>query len=296
MKRTACAIIMIFVSLLILSSCSEKSGSVYLIDVSDGLSDGAVNIKVDEKIAARFSTDEFTDGSAPASARITAGGVTYTGTYGYSDRGLMSALTRDHYKDDDGNTFAIVRDSGKLGDFYRFLAYDETLPVACSIEQGKDIALSFLGEIVDADNYTLLSTWTEDDFEHSNVLGYSYEFVRLIDDIPTNDVAYIHVDSRHAAVCRYISYSVGEFAGVTLPEDFSLERSMDAVETKAGEMWSAAAASDGAASSAPDFEVLRDTCCLVRTEKGKLALAADVNVARKDANLKDRVTMLMIID
>lgn len=57
MKRTACAIIMIFVSLLILSSCSEKSGSVYLIDVSDGLSDGAVNIKVDEKIAARFSTD-----------------------------------------------------------------------------------------------------------------------------------------------------------------------------------------------------------------------------------------------
>lgn len=49
-------------------------------------------------------------------------------------------------------------------------------------------------------------------------------------------------------------------------------------------------------SSAPDFEVLRDTCCLVRTEKGKLALAADVNVARKDANLKDRVTMLMIID
>lgn len=261
MKRTACAIIMIFVSLLILSSCSEKSGSVYLIDVSDGLSDGAVNIKVDEKIAARFSTDEFTDGSAPASARITAGGVTYTGTYGYSDRGLMSALTRDHYKDDDGNTFAIVRDSGKLGDFYRFLAYDETLPVACSIEQGKDIALSFLGEIVDADNYTLLSTWTEDDFEHSNVLGYSYEF-----------------------------------AGVTLPEDFSLERSMDAVKTKAGEMWSAAAASDGAASSAPDFEVLRDTCCLVRTEKGKLALAADVNVARKDANLKDRVTMLMIID
>lgn len=88
----------------------------------------------------------------------------------------------------------------------------------------------------------------------------------------------------------------GGVTGVTLPEDFSLERSMDAVETKAGEMWSAAAASDGAASSAPDFEVLRDTCCLVRTEKGKLALAADVNVARKDANLKDRVTMLMIID
>ena len=53
MKRTACAIIMIFVSLLILSSCSEKSGSVYLIDVSDGLSDGAVNIKVDEKIRQR---------------------------------------------------------------------------------------------------------------------------------------------------------------------------------------------------------------------------------------------------
>lgn len=226
-------IISVLLSLcLLFASCSGKKGDVYLIGVSDGACNGVLGTKVDENMAARFSRERFNDGSAPASAQITAEGVTYTGTYKYSDHGLMSTLTRDHYKDETGNRFAIVRDSGKLGEFYRFLACDETLPVACSMEQGKDIALNFLGEIVDADNYTLLSTWTDENFERTDVLGYSYEFVRIIDDIPTNDMAYIYVDNRYAAVNRYISYSVGEFAGVTLPESFSLERSMDAVEAK----------------------------------------------------------------
>ena len=206
----------------------------------------------------------------------------------------MSTLTRDHYKDETGNRFAIVRDSGKLGEFYRFLAYDETLPVACSMEQGKDIALNFLGEIVDADNYTLLSTWTDENFERTDVLGYSYEFVRIIDDIPTNDMAYIYVDNRYAAVNRYISYSVGEFAVVTLPKGFSLERSMDAVEAKTGKMLTAALTTSDA--GAPDFEVLKDTGYIVRTEKGRLALAVDVNIARKGTDIKERVTMLMLIN
>lgn len=279
---------------LLFTSCAAKKGDVFLIGVSDGACNGVLGTKVDENMAARFSRERFNDGSAPASAQITAEGVTYTGTYKYSDHGLMSTLTRDHYKDETGNRFAIVRDSGKLGEFYRFLAYDETLPVACSMEQGKDIALNFLGEIVDADNYTLLSTWTDENFERTDVLGYSYEFVRIIDDIPTNDMAYIYVDNRYAAVNRYISYSVGEFAGVTLPEGFSLERSMDAVEAKTGEMLTAALTTSDA--GAPDFEVLKDTGYIVRTEKGRLALAVDVNIARQGTDIKERVTMLMLIN
>lgn len=279
---------------LLLASCSGKKGDVYLIGVSDGACNGVLSTKVNENMVARFSRERFNDGSAPASAQITAEGVTYTGTYKYSDHGLMSTLTRDHYKDETGNRFAIVRDSGKLGEFYRFLAYDETLPVACSMEQGKDIALNFLGEIVDADNYTLLSTWTDENFERTDVLGYSYEFVRIIDDIPTNDMAYIYVDNRYAAVNRYISYSVGEFAGVTLPKGFSLECSMYAVEAKTGEMLTAALTTSDA--GAPDFEVLKDTGYIVRTEKGRLALAVDVNIARKGTNIKERVTMLMLIN
>lgn len=279
---------------LLFASCAAKRGDVYLIGVSDGACNGVLGTKVDENMAARFSRERFNDGSAPASAQITAEGVTYTGTYKYSDHGLMSTLTRDHYKDETGNRFAIVRDSGKLGEFYRFLAYDETLPVACSMEQGKDIALNFLGEIVDADNYTLLSTWTDENFERTDVLGYSYEFVRIIDDIPTNDMAYIYVDNRYAAVNRYISYSVGEFAGVTLPKGFSLERSMDAVEAKTGEMLTAALTTSDA--GAPDFEVLKDTGYIVRTEKGRLALAVDVNIARQGTDIKERVTMLMLIN
>lgn len=279
---------------LLFASCAAKKGDVYLIGVSDGACNGVLGTKVDENMAARFSRERFNDGSAPASAQITAEGVTYTGTYKYSDHGLMSTLTRDHYKDETGNRFAIVRDSGKLGEFYRFLAYDETLPVACSMEQGKDIALNFLGEIVDADNYTLLSTWTDENFERTDVLGYSYEFVRIIDDIPTNDMAYIYVDNRYAAVNRYISYSVGEFAGVTLPEGFSLERSMDAVEAKTGKMLTAALTTSDA--GAPDFEVLKDTGYIVRTEKGRLALAVDVNIARQGTDIKERVTMLMLIN
>ena len=279
---------------LLFASCAAKKGDVFLIGVSDRACNGVLGTKVDENMAARFSRERFNDGSAPASAQITAEGVTYTGTYKYSDHGLMSTLTRDHYKDETGNRFAIVRDSGKLGEFYRFLAYDETLPVACSMEQGKDIALNFLGEIVDADNYTLLSTWTDENFERTDVLGYSYEFVRIIDDIPTNDMAYIYVDNRYAAVNRYISYSVGEFAGVTLPKGFSLERSMDAVEAKTGEMLTAALTTSDA--GAPDFEVLKDTGYIVRTEKGRLALAVDVNIARKGTDIKERVTMLMLIN
>lgn len=279
---------------LLFASCAAKKGDVYLIGVSDGACNGVLGTKVDENMAARFSRERFDDGSAPASAQITAEGVTYTGTYKYSDHGLMSTLTRDHYKDETGNRFAIVRDSGKLGEFYRFLAYDETLPVACSMEQGKDIALNFLGEIVDADNYTLLSTWTDENFERTDVLGYSYEFVRIIDDIPTNDMAYIYVDNRYAAVNRYISYSVGEFAGVTLPKGFSLERSMDAVEAKTGKMLTAALTTSDA--GAPDFEVLKDTGYIVRTEKGRLALAVDVNIARQGTDIKERVTMLMLIN
>lgn len=279
---------------LLFTSCAAKKGDVFLIGVSDGACNGVLGTKVDENMAARFSRERFNDGSAPASAQITAEGVTYTGTYKYSDHGLMSTLTRDHYKDETGNRFAIVRDSGKLGEFYRFLAYDETLPVACSMEQGKDIALNFLGEIVDADNYTLLSTWTDENFERTDVLGYSYEFVRIIDDIPTNDMAYIYVDNRYAAVNRYISYSVGEFAGVTLPEGFSLERSMDAVEAKTGKMLTAALTTSDA--GAPDFEVLKDTGYIVRTEKGRLALAVDVNIARQGTDIKERVTMLMLIN
>lgn len=279
---------------LLFASCAAKKGDVYLIGVSDGACNGVLGTKVDENMAARFSRERFNDGSAPASAQITAEGVTYTGTYKYSDHGLMSTLTRDHYKDETGNRFAIVRDSGKLGEFYRFLAYDETLPVACSMEQGKDIALNFLGEIVDADNYTLLSTWTDENFERTDVLGYSYEFVRIIDDIPTNDMAYIYVDNRYAAVNRYISYSVGEFAGVTLPKGFSLERSMDAVEAKTGKMLTAALTTSDA--GAPDFEVLKDTGYIVRTEKGRLALAVDVNIARQGTDIKERVTMLMLIN
>ena len=279
---------------LLFASCAAKKGDVYLIGVSDGACNGVLGTKVDENMAARFSRERFNDGSAPASAQITAEGVTYTGTYKYSDHGLMSTLTRDHYKDETGNRFAIVRDSGKLGEFYRFLAYDETLPVACSMEQGKDIALNFLGEIVDADNYTLLSTWTDENFERTDVLGYSYEFVRIIDDIPTNDMAYIYVDNRYAAVNRYISYSVGEFAVVTLPKGFSLERSMDAVEAKTGKMLTAALTTSDA--GAPDFEVLKDTGYIVRTEKGRLALAVDVNIARQGTDIKERVTMLMLIN
>lgn len=279
---------------LLFTSCAAKKGDVFLIGVSDGACNGVLGTKVDENMAARFSRERFNDGSAPASAQITAEGVTYTGTYKYSDHGLMSTLTRDHYKDETGNRFAIVCDSGKLGEFYRFLAYDETLPVACSMEQGKDIALNFLGEIVDADNYTLLSTWTDENFERTDVLGYSYEFVRIIDDIPTNDMAYIYVDNRYAAVNRYISYSVGEFAGVTLPEGFSLERSMDAVEAKTGKMLTAALTTSDA--GAPDFEVLKDTGYIVRTEKGRLALAVDVNIARQGTDIKERVTMLMLIN
>lgn len=279
---------------LLFTSCAAKKGDVFLIGVSDGACNGVLGTKVDENMAARFSRERFNDGSAPASAQITAEGVTYTGTYKYSDHGLMSTLTRDHYKDETGNRFAIVRDSGKLGEFYRFLAYDETLPVACSMEQGKDIALNFLDEIVDADNYTLLSTWTDENFERTDVLGYSYEFVRIIDDIPTNDMAYIYVDNRYAAVNRYISYSVGEFAGVTLPEGFSLERSMDAVEAKTGKMLTAALTTSDA--GAPDFEVLKDTGYIVRTEKGRLALAVDVNIARQGTDIKERVTMLMLIN
>ena len=279
---------------LLFTSCAAKKGDVFLIGVSDGACNGVLGTKVDENMAARFSRERFNDGSAPASAQITAEGVTYTRTYKYSDHGLMSTLTRDHYKDETGNRFAIVRDSGKLGEFYRFLAYDETLPVACSMEQGKDIALNFLGEIVDADNYTLLSTWTDENFERTDVLGYSYEFVRIIDDIPTNDMAYIYVDNRYAAVNRYISYSVGEFAGVTLPEGFSLERSMDAVEAKTGKMLTAALTTSDA--GAPDFEVLKDTGYIVRTEKGRLALAVDVNIARQGTDIKERVTMLMLIN
>lgn len=288
-------IISVLLSLcLLFASCSGKKGDVYLIGVSDVACNGVLGTKVDENMAARFSRERFNDGSAPASAQITAEGVTYTATYKYSDHGLMSTLTRDHYKDETGNTFAIVRDSGKLGEFYRFLAYDETLPVTCSIEQGKDIALNFLGEIVDADNYTLLSTWTDENFERTDVLGYSYEFVRIIDDIPTNDMAYIYVDNRYAAVNRYISYSVGEFAGVTLPKGFSLERSMDAVEAKTGKMLTAALTTSDA--GAPDFEVLKDTGYIVRTEKGRLALAVDVNIARQGTDIKERVTMLMLIN
>lgn len=279
---------------LLFTSCAAKKGDVFLIGVSDGACNGVLGTKVDENMAARFSRERFNDGSAPASAQITAEGVTYTGTYKYSDHGLMSTLTRDHYKDETGNRFAIVRDSGKLGEFYRFLAYDETLPVACSMEQGKDIALNFLDEFVDADNYTLLSTWTDENFERTDVLGYSYEFVRIIDDIPTNDMAYIYVDNRYAAVNRYISYSVGEFAGVTLPEGFSLERSMDAVEAKTGKMLTAALTTSDA--GAPDFEVLKDTGYIVRTEKGRLALAVDVNIARQGTDIKERVTMLMLIN
>lgn len=65
---------------LLLASCSGKKGDVYLIGVSDGACNGVLGTKVDENMAARFSRERFNDGSAPASAQITAEGVTYTGT------------------------------------------------------------------------------------------------------------------------------------------------------------------------------------------------------------------------
>lgn len=101
---------------LLLASCAAKKGDVYLIGVSDGACNGVLGTKVDENMVARFSRESFNDDSAPASAQITAEGVTYTATYKYSDHGLMSTLTRDHYKDETGNTFyrARQRQAGRV--------------------------------------------------------------------------------------------------------------------------------------------------------------------------------------
>ena len=294
MKRTACAIIMILVSLLILSSCSEKSGSIYLIGVSDGLSYSAVADKIDKEYSAQLTGSDFNDTSAVAAYDIVVNGEAASGMYQKSRHNFNTSVILDYYKGQNGDVvFAVSRDDHKLGYYSKSYPHDESLPVLCTVEEGKDIAVTFLESYTDIGNYTMTGSGS---FGYDGSGVYLYTFQRYLDDIATGDTIHIRVDSRRNIVCEYKNYSVGEFAGVTLPEGFSLGRSMDAVETKAGEMWSAAAASDGTASSAPDFEVLRDTCCLVRTEKGKLALAADVNVARKDANLKDRVTMLMIID
>lgn len=80
MKKLLSIIILAAVGLSMFSACSGKKGDVYLIGVSDGACNGVLGTKVDENMAARFSRERFNDGSAPASAQITAEGVTYTGT------------------------------------------------------------------------------------------------------------------------------------------------------------------------------------------------------------------------
>ena len=94
---------------------------------------------------------------------------------------------------------------------------------------------------------------------------YSYTFKRYLGDIATGDTIHIRVDSRRNIVCEYKNYSVSEFAGVTLPEGFSLERSMDAVEVKTGEMLTAALTTSDA--GVPDFEVLKRTQAVLSEQK-----------------------------
>lgn len=291
-------LIFIIISLLLLVSCSAaRVGDVFLVGVSDGLSDDAISAAINETFSAQFSANEFRDQSVSQTAQITVMGETYTGQYKYSDRGLRSARIRDNYEDDEGNAFAITRENGRLSYFDKFLVYDEMSPIACTIDEGKGIAVSFLETITDIENYTMTSMTEITDFAGSVILGYRYSFTRFINGIETNDKIYINVDSRRAVVCKYISYSVGEFAGVTLPDGFNLSASIEKISAQTSEIWASAhTASAADASGEPSFAVATDSCRLVMTGDGRLALCAGINVSRENTPIKELMEMLIIIN
>ena len=277
---------------LLFASCSGKKGDVYLISVSDGLSDSSVADKIDKEYSAQLTGSDFNDASAASAYDIVVNGEGVSGTYQKSRHNFNTSVILDYYKSQTGDVvFAVSRGDHKLGYYSKTYPEDESLPALCTVEEGKDIAVTFLEGYTDIENYTMTRSGSFG-YEGSGV--YSYTFKRYLGDIATGDTIHIRVDSRRNIVCEYKNYSVSEFAGVTLPEGFSLERSMYAVEAKTGEMLTAALTTSDA--GAPDFEVLKDTGYIVRTEKGRLALAVDVNIARQGTNFKERVTMLMLIN
>lgn len=246
MKKIICLFVVFVICFLMLVSCSSDVGKVYCLGVSDGGSlDVDIGGFINEEISG-YCGDRFYDKSAPATVQVTFMGTTYSGKYSYSNHGDLSPLVRDHYSGE-GYTFAIVRKTGKLAelDLPSPDVASDALPVACNIDEGEEVAIDFLKNIADIENYKLVDKMTTpyivgQTLSDEECWGYSYTFVRFVNGIATNDTT-----------------------------------------SDAG---------------APDFEVLKDTGYIVRTEKGRLALAVDVNIARQGTDIKERVTMLMLIN
>lgn len=285
---------------ILLASCStSKKDTLYIIDLSVGdqaVIDSAI---IDTDMANEFSPFRFIDTTAKETAHINVMGITYSGHYKYSDRGINSTRIRDYYEDDAGNSFKIIRSNDQLGEFYMFLAHDETSPIVCTMDECREIATDFLKNITDIENYTLQSTRTVSGVAEDSVCEYTYKFVRMLGEYETNDVIYIYVDCRRACVHQFFCYGIGEFANESLPNSFDLDSSVATIADKAFDLWVATYPAQVSSTNieALTFEVEKDTCKLVKTPDGHLALSATVVVnGIGDDGRSEALGAILIID
>ncbi len=300
MKKIFCLLLTVLICTILLVSCAKShKDTVYIISTSAGdeLSIGASMINT--SIASEFGPSIFYDNQASETTQVTVMGTTYNGHYVYSDRGVGSTLIRDRYDDDAGNNFTVIRSNGKLAGFYKFLEHDETSPIACTMDEGREIATDFLKNITDIENYTLTSTRIVSGVAEDSVCEYNYKFVRMLGEYETSDVIYIYVDCRRACVNNYYCYSIGELENASLPDTFDLDSALNTLCTGTREMWNDIQPfSDSDTATQPlTFQAQSDNYMLVKTSDGHLALSATVVVSGiGDDGRSEALGAIMIID
>lgn len=302
MKKIICLFVVFVICFLMLVSCSSDVGKVYCLGVSDGGSlDVDIGGFINEEISG-YCGDRFYDKSAPATVQVTFMGTTYSGKYSYSNHGALSPLVRDHYSGE-GYTFAIVRKTGKLAelDLPSPDVASDALPVACNIDEGEEVAIDFLKNIADVENYKLVDKMTTpyivgQTLSDEECWGYSYTFVRFVNGIATNDMFDVLLSNRTGKIYSYMSYAVGEFENVSLPANLDIEAAVNDIIAGATEMYSVIDESNATASGVRrNFTDDPKSYILSRTENGGVALAVDVNIESFDRNGKKTESLIRMV-
>lgn len=300
-KKTFVLLLTALMCVTLLASCARsKKNTVYIIGTTVGGS-SYINYSplLNSSYAMEFGPSIFEDHRASQTAQATVMGTTYSGHYMYSDRGPSSTLIRDCYNDDAGNRFTIIRSNGKLAGFYRVLTHDETSPIVCTIDEGREIATDFLKDITDIENYTLASTRSYRGVFEDTVCEYAYHFVRMLGEYETSDQIFIYIDCRRACIHNYFCYSISEFENTSLPSTFDFDNTLSALCAGTRDIWNQTLPFSTPETSIQQltFQAQRNTYTLVKTSNGHLALSTTVEVSGiGDDGRTEAIGAVIIID